>query len=99
MLGDFAGGGLVLAMGVACAVVERFSSGRGQVIDTAMVDGAAMILGHLELAEKTTISPGTMISKSIKTQGKTFTGIFPFFEKNDWIKVTMLIKRLLRKRD
>jgi alpha-methylacyl-CoA racemase len=32
-------------MGVACAVVERFSSGRGQVIDTAMVDGAAMILG------------------------------------------------------
>ena len=45
LLGDFAGGGLVLAMGVACAVVERFSSGRGQVIDTAMVDGAAMILG------------------------------------------------------
>ena len=63
------------------------------------IGGAAMILGHLELAENTTISPGTMISKSIKTNGKTFTGIFPFFEKNDWIKVTMLIKRLLRKRD
>ena len=45
LLGDFAGGGLVLAMGVACAVVERFGSGRGQVIDAAMVDGAAMILG------------------------------------------------------
>ena len=63
------------------------------------IGGAAMILGHLEIAENTTISPGTMISKSIKIQGKTFTGIFPFFEKNDWIKVTMLIKRLLRKRD
>ena len=63
------------------------------------IGGAAMILGHLEIAENTTISPGTMISKSIKTEGKTFTGIFPFFEKNDWIKVTMLIKRLLRKRD
>ena len=45
LLGDFAGGGLVLAMGVACAVVERYSSGQGQVIDAAMVDGAAMILG------------------------------------------------------
>ena len=45
LLGDFAGGGLVLAMGVAAAVVERFTSGRGQVIDAAMVDGAAMILG------------------------------------------------------
>jgi len=63
------------------------------------IGGAAMILGHLEIAENSTISPGTMISKSINTKGKTFTGIFPFFEKNDWIKVTMIIKRLLRKRD
>ena len=45
LLGDFAGGGLVLAFGVAAALVERQRSGRGQVIDTAMVDGAAMILG------------------------------------------------------
>lgn len=45
LLGDFAGGGLLLAMGVAAALVERQSSGRGQVIDVAMVDGAAMILG------------------------------------------------------
>jgi alpha-methylacyl-CoA racemase len=45
LLGDFAGGGLVLAFGVAAALVERNRSGRGQVIDTAMVDGAAMILG------------------------------------------------------
>jgi alpha-methylacyl-CoA racemase len=45
LLGDFAGGGLVLAFGVAAALVERQRSGRGQVIDAAMVDGAAMILG------------------------------------------------------
>lgn len=45
LLGDFAGGGLVLAMGVASALVERHGSGRGQVVDVAMVDGAAMILG------------------------------------------------------
>jgi alpha-methylacyl-CoA racemase len=45
LLGDFAGGGLLLAFGVACAAFERERSGRGQVIDAAMVDGAAMILG------------------------------------------------------
>ncbi len=45
LLGDFAGGGLVLAMGIACAAFERSRSGLGQVIDSAMVDGAALIFG------------------------------------------------------
>jgi alpha-methylacyl-CoA racemase len=45
LLGDFAGGGLLLALGVASAAYERSHSGRGQVIDAAMVDGAAMLLG------------------------------------------------------
>ena len=38
--GDYAGGGVMLAMGVLLAVIERHSSGKGQVIDAAMVDGA-----------------------------------------------------------
>jgi alpha-methylacyl-CoA racemase len=50
MLGDFAGGGLLLAMGVSAALVERHTSGRGQTIDVAMVDGAAMILGPFFVA-------------------------------------------------
>lgn len=45
LLGDFAGGGLLLALGIACAAFERARSGLGQVIDAAMVDGAALILG------------------------------------------------------
>jgi alpha-methylacyl-CoA racemase len=45
LLGDFAGGGMLLAMGIACAAFERSHSGRGQVIDAAMVDGAAVIFG------------------------------------------------------
>ncbi len=45
LLGDFAGGGLLMAFGIACAAFERERSGRGQVIDAAMVEGAAMILG------------------------------------------------------
>ncbi|MEX0834807.1 MAG: CaiB/BaiF CoA-transferase family protein, partial [Nitriliruptor sp.] len=40
-LADFGGGGTFLAIGVLAALVERDRSGEGQVIDTAMVDGAA----------------------------------------------------------
>jgi alpha-methylacyl-CoA racemase len=43
LLGDFGGGGLLLALGVCAALVERATSGRGQVIDAAMVDGAALL--------------------------------------------------------
>jgi alpha-methylacyl-CoA racemase len=38
--GDYAGGGMMLAMGVLIAVIERATSDKGQVIDAAMVDGA-----------------------------------------------------------
>ena len=44
LLGDFGGGGMFLAFGVVCALVERVTSGRGQVVDAAMVDGAAILM-------------------------------------------------------
>ncbi|MGQ0840155.1 CaiB/BaiF CoA transferase family protein [Actinokineospora sp.] len=47
LLGDFGGGGLMLAMGVLAALVERQSSGRGQVVDASMVDGAALLMTSL----------------------------------------------------
>lgn len=47
LLGDFAGGGAFLALGVLAAVVERQTSGRGQVIDAAMVDGASTLMSFL----------------------------------------------------
>jgi alpha-methylacyl-CoA racemase len=43
LLGDFGGGGLLLAFGIACGLVEARRSGRGQVIDAAIVDGAALL--------------------------------------------------------
>jgi alpha-methylacyl-CoA racemase len=46
-LGDFGGGGLLLAFGILAALVERQSSGRGQVVDAAMVDGAGLFTTHL----------------------------------------------------
>ncbi|MFO0689591.1 MAG: CaiB/BaiF CoA-transferase family protein [Myxococcota bacterium] len=45
LVGDFGGGGMLLAFGIAVALVERASSGRGQVIDAAMVDGASTLMG------------------------------------------------------
>ncbi len=43
LLGDFGGGGMLLAFGVACALLEATRSGRGQVVDAAMLDGAALL--------------------------------------------------------
>jgi alpha-methylacyl-CoA racemase len=44
LVGDYGGGAMYLALGIACALVERHSSGRGQVIDAAMSDGAASLM-------------------------------------------------------
>jgi len=44
LVGDFGGGAMMLAFGMACALVERQRSGKGQVVDAAMVDGAAILM-------------------------------------------------------
>src|SRR5919107_2714615 len=43
LVGDFGGGGMVLALGICAALVERERSGAGQVVDAAMVEGAALL--------------------------------------------------------
>ncbi|HEY2641495.1 MAG TPA: CaiB/BaiF CoA-transferase family protein [Streptosporangiaceae bacterium] len=43
LLGDFGGGGMLLALGILAALVERANSGLGQVVDAAMVDGSALL--------------------------------------------------------
>ena len=47
MVGDFGGGGLMLAFGMVCALLEVRTSGKGQVVDAAMVDGAAALMTML----------------------------------------------------
>jgi alpha-methylacyl-CoA racemase len=44
LLGDFGGGGMLMAFGICAALVERGVSGRGQVVDAAIVDGVASLL-------------------------------------------------------
>jgi alpha-methylacyl-CoA racemase len=43
LIGDFGGGGMLLGFGVACALIEAQRSGRGQVVDAAMVEGASLL--------------------------------------------------------
>ena len=54
-IGDFGGGGLLLAFGIACALLEARQSGKGQVVDAAMLDGAAsfmaMFFGYRALGQ------------------------------------------------
>jgi len=72
LLGDFAGGGLHLAYGVVCALLEAQRSGRGQVVDAAMVDGVTSLLGVFHGME----SMGMM---SDETGTNLFDGGAPFY--------------------
>lgn len=47
LIGDFGGGGMLMALGILAALVERSGSGKGQVVDAAMVDGAAQLANFI----------------------------------------------------
>jgi alpha-methylacyl-CoA racemase len=67
LVGDFGGGGMMLAFGVVCAVLEARSSGRGQVVDAAMVDGSSYLstlIHGLHAGGMWTEEPGTNLLDS-----------------------------------
>jgi alpha-methylacyl-CoA racemase len=47
LIGDYGGGGMLLAFGVVCAILEARSSGKGQVVDAAMVDGGSILMAAI----------------------------------------------------
>ncbi|MBP7405760.1 MAG: CoA transferase [Candidatus Microthrix sp.] len=47
LVGDFGGGGLTMTMCILAALFERNSSGRGQVVDAAMVDGSSLLMSFI----------------------------------------------------
>ena len=47
LVGDFGGGGMFMAFGVVCALLEAVKSGKGQVVDATMIDGAAYLAGFV----------------------------------------------------
>ncbi|WP_043364389.1 CaiB/BaiF CoA-transferase family protein [Belnapia sp. F-4-1] len=51
LVGDYGGGGMLLALGLLAAMLEAKGSGRGQVVDAAMVDGAALLMAPIYAAK------------------------------------------------
>jgi alpha-methylacyl-CoA racemase len=67
LIGDFGGGGLLLAFGMVCALLERERSGKGQVVDAAMIDGAAALMTIFHGAQQSGFwrdAPGTNLLDS-----------------------------------
>jgi UDP-3-O-[3-hydroxymyristoyl] glucosamine N-acyltransferase len=52
-----------------------------------------MILGHLEVADGVTVSPGSMITRSL-TKADTYTALMPFQAHGDWLKTAAHVRRL-----
>jgi UDP-3-O-[3-hydroxymyristoyl] glucosamine N-acyltransferase len=68
-------------------------AGSAKIGKRCRVGGAAMILGHLEIADDVTISPGSMITRSIK-KTDTYTALMPFQAHADWLKTAAHIRQL-----
>ncbi len=47
LIGDFGGGGMYLAFGVVCAILQARQSGRGQIVDAAMIDGSLSLMAGI----------------------------------------------------
>ena len=68
-------------------------AGSAKIGKNCAIGGAAMILGHLSITDDVTISPGSMITRSIKTSG-TYTALMPFQNHEAWLKTAAKIRRL-----
>ena len=51
LIGDFGGGGMMLAFGMVCGLLEARGSGKGQVIDASMLEGSALLMAGIFLAK------------------------------------------------
>ncbi len=76
LVGDFGGGALYLAFGMMCALLEAKQSGRGQVVDAAMTDGASSLMTMffgLHAAGLYSLDRGT----NILDGGSAIYGVYP----------------------
>ncbi|MAS00027.1 MAG: UDP-3-O-(3-hydroxymyristoyl)glucosamine N-acyltransferase [Nitrosomonadales bacterium] len=67
-------------------------AGSTEIGKNCKIGGAAMILGHLKIKDNITISPGTMITKSLIKSNKKYTAIMPFMEHDNWLKLAIKLK-------
>ncbi|WP_067682963.1 CaiB/BaiF CoA transferase family protein [Nocardia miyunensis] len=84
-VGDFGGGGMLLALGICAALTERARSGRGQVVDTAMVDGSALLNGFL-YGMRAMGQWGTRRGTNLLDSGAPFYDVYETAD-SEWISV------------
>ena len=85
LVGDFGGGALYLAFGIACRLIEAQRSGQGQVVDAAMVDGAALLMGLLYSLRQSGHWPGGR-GENMLDGGAHFYGCYQCADDN-WIAI------------
>ena len=68
-------------------------AGSAKIGKNCAIGGAAMILGHLSITDNVTISPGSMITRSIN-KSATYTALMPFQDHEAWLKTAAKIRRL-----
>jgi alpha-methylacyl-CoA racemase len=76
LLGDFGGGALYLAFGMACALLEARQSGHGQVVDAAIVDGVAHLMTDV-YAKAAAGRWHTERGQTLLAGGTPFYGVYP----------------------
>lgn len=67
-------------------------AGSTRIGKNCKIGGAAMILGHLIINDNITISPGTMITKSLSKPNIKYTAIMPFMEHKKWLKLASKLR-------
>ena len=73
LVGDFGGGGMLLASGVLAALLEAQRSGKGQVVDAAMVDGAAALMHMMYAIHGRAAAGATSAAPTCSTARRTST--------------------------
>lgn len=68
-------------------------AGSARIGKHCRIGGAGMILGHLEIADHVTVTPGSMITRSIAKAG-TYTALMPFQEHEQWLKTAARVRHL-----
>lgn len=68
-------------------------AGSAKIGKRCRIGGAAMILGHLEIADDVTVSPGSMITRSLH-KPDTYTALMPFQSHAEWLKTAANLRHL-----
>ena len=70
-------------------------AGSARIGRRCTIGGAGMIVGHIEIADDTHVSAGTMITKSLSKPGQ-YTGAFPMGTHEEWLQTAVQLRRLAK---